>query len=302
MDGQTDFGRPKKPMLAAAALAGVVLITLPLLLIGTGDDERKETATSASEDTLLAGGGELSGKVGNFVAQPSSDEVVSDGKPGVDEPGPNEPPADRPGSGVEHGAGTVPNGPKEPDSATGKGDNGDGVDDTSAAKDTHTRPDAEDDTSEGSGSQRKTQTTGNNTSRLRSEAIRVWEKGSHRLTNQHSGKCLVRKAPRAVVQGSCGRDTWQRYSLTSDTWLLKHVGANRCLDTDGRKLYLSSCTVKDAGQFWRLPSADCTVNIVSKTFGTYVTGWNGGAASAAARSTVDKAVKYRWRAPQLSGC
>ncbi|MGC9501106.1 ricin-type beta-trefoil lectin domain protein [Streptomyces sp. WG7] len=297
-DGQNDFGRPKKPMLAAAALAGVVLITVPLLLAGMGDDERKESTTGASGDTLLAGESGASGEVGNFMAQPSPDEAASAGKSSVDKSASKEPGADRPKSG-QQGAATGPNGLTETDSLTGKGGS---ADDTGAVNGAPGRSNPKGAESQRKGSQNETRTTGNGTSRLRSESIRVWEKGSHQLTNQHTGKCLAHQASRTVVQGSCGGARWQRYSVTSDTWLLKHVGANRCLDTDGRKLYLSSCTVKDAGQVWRLPSADCTVNVISKAYGTYVTGWDGGAASAVTRDRVDKPAKYRWRAPQLSGC
>ncbi|MCL7429401.1 hypothetical protein [Streptomyces sp. YS415] len=304
-DGQGDDGRPKKPMLAAAALAGVVLIAVPLLLAGTGDDERRQTTAGASQDTLLAGGDGTGDELGNFVADPSSDEADAKGKPGAEgKPGADEEGTDGAHSGAGLGDDTVPNGPPEPDSfaVTGEGGSGNGGADTGAADDAPARPD-QDDTSQGGDSDGESQPAADDTPQLKSELIQAWEKGSHRLTNQQTGKCLVRTSTRSVAQGSCGSgDTWRRYSVASGTWLLKHVGANRCLDTDGKQLYLSSCTVKDAGQIWRLPTADCAVNLVSKAFGTYVTGWNDGTASATTRSAVDQAAKYRWRAPQLTGC
>ncbi|PWI13046.1 mannose-binding protein [Streptomyces sp. Act143] len=59
--GESHGGRPKKPMLAAAAIVGAVLIAVPFLLMGdTSDDDSKQaTANSAGHedsDTLLGAG------------------------------------------------------------------------------------------------------------------------------------------------------------------------------------------------------------------------------------------------------
>ncbi|MEV1019280.1 mannose-binding protein, partial [Streptomyces sp. NPDC050264] len=51
-----DRGRPRKPVLAGAAIAGAALVAIPLLLIGSaGDDGQRDTAKNAAAagDTVL---------------------------------------------------------------------------------------------------------------------------------------------------------------------------------------------------------------------------------------------------------
>lgn len=64
-------GRPKKPLLAGAAMAGAILIAVPLLIMATGkdDDDSKEVASSSSADTVLDDDGSKSGA---FVAESPS--------------------------------------------------------------------------------------------------------------------------------------------------------------------------------------------------------------------------------------
>ncbi|MEU3459437.1 hypothetical protein ABZ721_05695 [Streptomyces sp. NPDC006733] len=54
-DGEPLSGNPKKPLLAAAGLAGVVLLAVPLLIWATDDSEQKKDTVSvaANSDTLL---------------------------------------------------------------------------------------------------------------------------------------------------------------------------------------------------------------------------------------------------------
>lgn len=56
-DPSNDAGRPKKPFLAAAAIAGAVLIAVPLVVLGAsgGDDDSSENESVANADTLLNG-------------------------------------------------------------------------------------------------------------------------------------------------------------------------------------------------------------------------------------------------------
>ncbi|MER5465128.1 mannose-binding protein [Streptomyces sp. NPDC002668] len=51
----TDTGRPRKPILAGAAIAGAVLVAIPLLLAGSANDERPDSAKglAADSDTVL---------------------------------------------------------------------------------------------------------------------------------------------------------------------------------------------------------------------------------------------------------
>ncbi|MEU5105914.1 RICIN domain-containing protein [Streptomyces sp. NPDC021354] len=64
-------GRPKKPLLAGAAMAGAILVAVPLLIMATGkdDDDSKKVASSSSADTVLDDDG---GRAGEFVAESPS--------------------------------------------------------------------------------------------------------------------------------------------------------------------------------------------------------------------------------------
>ncbi|MFJ2648016.1 hypothetical protein ACIO1C_14930 [Streptomyces sp. NPDC087420] len=54
-DGEPPSGNPKKPLLAAAGLAGVILLAVPLLIWATDDSDKKTDKTSvvAESDTIL---------------------------------------------------------------------------------------------------------------------------------------------------------------------------------------------------------------------------------------------------------
>jgi hypothetical protein len=64
-------GHPKKPMLAGAAMAGAILVAVPLLVmaISKDDDDSKKVASSSSADTVL---GDDGSKAGAFVAESPS--------------------------------------------------------------------------------------------------------------------------------------------------------------------------------------------------------------------------------------
>ncbi|WP_433190366.1 RICIN domain-containing protein [Actinoallomurus sp. CA-150999] len=63
-DGATAAGdemppdRPRKPVLAAVAIGGVVLLSIPILLVGTGSHDGKKQRTTAAADRVMAGGGQ----------------------------------------------------------------------------------------------------------------------------------------------------------------------------------------------------------------------------------------------------
>lgn len=82
-----------------------------------------------------------------------------------------------------------------------------------------------------------------------------WEAASHALTAATTGSCLARRDARGAGQGPCGSHGRRRHDAGGGTHLLKHVGADRCLDTDETKLYPSDCTTEDTGQVWRLTAA-----------------------------------------------
>jgi hypothetical protein len=78
-------GRPKKPVLAAAAIAGAVLISVPFLLPGSGDRDRSAAAVVDSTDgTVLEEGSRRSGQYAaespsaSPSSSPSSEPAPSD--------------------------------------------------------------------------------------------------------------------------------------------------------------------------------------------------------------------------------
>ncbi|MEV5706432.1 RICIN domain-containing protein [Actinoallomurus sp. NPDC052274] len=50
--------RPRKPVLAAVAIGGVVLLSIPILLVGTGHHDGKKQRTIAAADRVMAGDGQ----------------------------------------------------------------------------------------------------------------------------------------------------------------------------------------------------------------------------------------------------
>ncbi|WP_436942764.1 RICIN domain-containing protein [Streptomyces sp. SudanB66_2053] len=49
---ETTQGRPRGPMLAAAAIAGAVLISVPIVVLGLSDDDEQQTVSTESVDSL----------------------------------------------------------------------------------------------------------------------------------------------------------------------------------------------------------------------------------------------------------
>ncbi|MFH8469348.1 RICIN domain-containing protein [Streptomyces sp. NPDC017991] len=62
-------GRPRKPVLAGAALAGAILIAVPLLITVTDKDEEKKSVDNTAADTVL---NEAGGPAGVFATQTPS--------------------------------------------------------------------------------------------------------------------------------------------------------------------------------------------------------------------------------------
>lgn len=113
-------GRPNKPVLAGAAMAGAILIAVPLLLMATDkdDDKARKVSSSSSADTVLDDDGSKSGA---FVAESPSPKKS---KPGEEK---KEPPKKSGSSGspaAEKSAGKSaeksPPGPSESAKTAGK--------------------------------------------------------------------------------------------------------------------------------------------------------------------------------------
>ncbi|PSM39661.1 hydrogenase expression protein [Streptomyces dioscori] len=66
---QSAVGRPRKPVLAGAALAGALLVAVPLLITVTDKDEEKKNVDNAASDTVL---NEAGGPAGVFETQTPS--------------------------------------------------------------------------------------------------------------------------------------------------------------------------------------------------------------------------------------
>ncbi|GGV81351.1 hypothetical protein GCM10010294_54830 [Streptomyces griseoloalbus] len=66
---RSGVGRPRKPVLAAAAVAGALLVAVPLLITATDEDEDKKAVDTASADTVL---GVANGPAGVFDTQSPS--------------------------------------------------------------------------------------------------------------------------------------------------------------------------------------------------------------------------------------
>ncbi|MFJ7078526.1 RICIN domain-containing protein [Streptomyces sp. NPDC098781] len=261
-------GRPKKPMLAAAALVGTVLLAVPLLIATQGGEEKKtDQATAASEDIQLAqSDGEL-GSSGRFVEQPSGQKPEPGGAPKVPLP---------PDAGAPPGKGGVPNLLNIPK-----------TDDTPDGQDESKKPEPL------SGPAGPT------------ERKPYWESQARTVKNEHTGKCLAKQADTRIgTQGSCDNATWLRYVVGDGTFLLKNPADKRCLDTDGTKMYVSSCTTADPGQVWRMPmtTGECNVAVLtSKHFGKNLTGWDAGNITLApAAGTAPE--KQQWLLPGLTKC
>ncbi|MGW3150326.1 RICIN domain-containing protein [Streptomyces sp. NPDC001177] len=281
-------GRPKKPMLAAAALVGAVLLAVPLLLTDRGDADKSATASAkVAQDTLLNSGEDspLNPGPGNFVEEEKS--------PVVPKPNSRMPESTSPQS--QPGTDTVGHGGsgKSADNAHGEG---------GTQQQLHNQAQPEPRPHDQPAEPRRPDA---------GQTLKVtivtphWETETQRLTNEQTGKCLVKDpSSRVVTQGGCNGDTWQRYVAGDGIYLLKNVAANQCLDSNGEQLYVSPCTTKDEGQLWRLPQAGgCDVSLVSKAYNEYLTGWNAGNTTLVGSGSVDDQDKLKWRAPSLvSGC
>jgi len=86
-------GRPRKPVLAGAALAGAVLVAVPLLITVTDRDEDRKTVDNAAADTVL---NEVNGPAGVFETQTPSPTKTKAGKKAQQQAESPAPVADKP--------------------------------------------------------------------------------------------------------------------------------------------------------------------------------------------------------------
>ncbi|MER8223527.1 hypothetical protein ABTZ58_23640 [Streptomyces sp. NPDC094143] len=263
-------GRRVRPLLVAGAASVSVLITVVVLMAGSGD---------GSEDGAPKDDTGLADLVASGPDNPPAVPPALDGTPSDTadvEQGDETPTKD----GDEEGESPVPPDAREPEA------------DASGAAD-------EDETGENANA--ADGTPAYQVAALPSPG--QWESQRHRLTHAQTGDCLAREGDRGVAQGACD-PVWRRYSVDDGTYLLKHVQANKCLDTNGTGAYLSDCTTKDSGQIWHLQVADgCAVTLASVPYDKYVTGRSGGRVEPASAGSAGHRAAYTWRAPSLlDGC
>ncbi|CAM5567473.1 hypothetical protein [Streptomyces fumanus] len=290
--------RPKKPMLAAAALTGLVLLAVPLLLATQGEREDRASAPDKPVHDFEAIVGGDSPTAGVYAPDSSRDTpapkttspharkrgeekaAAADDAPKDAERVRTDGGAPTPSTGKEEAAASLPRGKKKEEEATDE-----------KKADSHEAPASDADSSRSASSQKST-------------APR-WETATRLFTNSHTGACLSQKqSQRFIADAACGPGKWQRLVLGGGYSLFKNPSTGMCLDTNEDTLYVSPCTDKDPGQRWRTPSAGgCTVYLVS-IGGRYTTGWNTDGVSMRAKNDADTPAKQKWRvSPSLtSGC
>ncbi|MFI5689335.1 hypothetical protein [Streptomyces sp. NPDC051636] len=260
-DPDTPPGRPNKPMLAAAALAGVVLLGVPILLIGGDgkDHKRQQNVASSTDDTLLGDAAQEQPPSGKYAPAAPDEKHDSPEK------------SARP----FHDNGSHEKAAKAPEQNT-RGNEG-------AQQDNKRQASPASQTSKQAKPSAKATASG------------YWDTKERSVTNAQTGLCLTTVKDRQVGQGSCGSGSvWTRYVMPNGTLLLKLKNADQCLDNNGGTVYVSSCSVHDSGQVWRTPSAGSCNIVLQANGGTVVTGWNDKTVSMRARGNVDDADKQKW--------
>ncbi|MBT2413271.1 ricin-type beta-trefoil lectin domain protein [Streptomyces sp. ISL-12] len=83
-------GNPKKPLLAAAGLAGVVLIGMPLLILATDDDDKQDRTVSVGQTAPRPEEDVADVPLGDYAAQEPSDEPSAPSAEATKSPAPEE--------------------------------------------------------------------------------------------------------------------------------------------------------------------------------------------------------------------
>lgn len=117
------------------------------------------------------------------------------------------------------------------------------------------------------------------------------------LYNAHQEKCLsasLDMAQRSPVLGTCDPINFTRIWGYNTDWMLRNIIRNQCLDTNGRDVYLSTCSSADEGQKWDRYH-HTKRGLESLAFpGRVIVAWNDGKISLANPDDVDEATKYEW--------
>ncbi|MFE6904515.1 ricin-type beta-trefoil lectin domain protein [Streptomyces sp. NPDC057717] len=224
-------GRPHKSLLAGAAIAGVLLVSIPFLLIGGDDGKDHKTSKGLTPGTELAGGTEW-GAPGAFGSEPPSPRNVPGASSAVSDPSKRH----------ARGPGNV-NGVKPSPASSGHNNSSSG-----SKKPSKTR------TSSG-----KPSSGGSSVDSGAVASVRVWSHASNRCIDALDGQ-TANGTPLQIWD--CGGVNWQKWQFRSDG-TVRTLG--KCMTlagsstAKGTAIVLSTCNGSSAQQF-RLNEAHDLVN------------------------------------------
>ncbi|MFF9484946.1 ricin-type beta-trefoil lectin domain protein [Streptomyces sp. NPDC014676] len=216
-DGDGALGRPKAPLLAAAGIAGVILLAVPLLImIGDDRDDRPgDHATAAADSRALFDGQEAQQPPGVYAAEPSKDDAPAGSSKG--------------GEGDDE-----KDGKKTEDSRKTEA-----KDDGKASPDgSDSHPDSVADASPQAASQRQKEegTAKESVQRTESKADRTVTVASARIVGAGTGKCLTASSrgvgAELVIQPCGAPEGAQIWSFHDDDRTLR-IGEDLCMGLDG---------------------------------------------------------------------
>ncbi|MER6620696.1 ricin-type beta-trefoil lectin domain protein [Streptomyces sp. NPDC000931] len=205
-------GRPKAPVLAAAGIAGVILLAVPLLIMAGNDRDGRpdDHATAAADSRELLDGQEAQQPPGVYVAEPPKDDAPAGS------------PKDEEGDGEEDGKKTE-DGRKE-----GKGD-GEASPDGSG-------PVADASPQAGSRSKEEQDTAEAPARRSERKADETVTVATARIVSADTGKCLTassRGVGAELVIQPCGVSAGAQIWSFHDTDRTLRIGEDLCMGLDG---------------------------------------------------------------------
>ncbi|MEW2077398.1 RICIN domain-containing protein [Streptomyces sp. NPDC013433] len=216
-DGDGSPGRPKAPMLAAAGIAGVILIAVPLLVMAGNDrdEQAKDHTTVAADSRELRDGQEAQQPPDVYVAEsPKDDTPAGPGKDGGEKDG-RHGKEQTEGKDAKAGAGGQDSGPASSDGPADDGAN---------------RPQA------ASQQEGEEETAKEPAQRSERKALATVSVGAARIVNADTGKCLTassRGAGAELVIQPCGASEGAQVWAFHDTDRTLRIGEDLCMGLDG---------------------------------------------------------------------
>jgi hypothetical protein len=119
----------------------------------------------------------------------------------------------------------------------------------------------------------------------------------HRIQNVATYQCLAASTGRQVYQAPCSNgpasvlNSWVISTESGNNQRVRHEHTNRCLDTDGTKVYLSPCSAADPGQKWDQMDHGSRWRAFN---GEFLTAWNAGPVTVADLEDMDNLEKGVW--------